>query len=99
MINQCRSFLFISWDYKSNFSSIFSHFPFYLISLQTCEINLPNSAYLWLIQTHVFFKKKTTFLKFVSIWQNMSVKFPDQMLSVNLEYFIIKDEMQNPITI
>ena len=32
-------------------------------------------------------------------WQNVLVKFPDLMLSVNLEYFIIKDEMQNSINI
>ena len=32
-------------------------------------------------------------------WQNMHVKFPDAMLSVNLEYFIIKNEMQNSINI
>ena len=30
-------------------------------------------------------------------WQNVSVKFPQQMLSVNLEYFIIKNEMENSI--
>ena len=29
----------------------------------------------------------------------MSVKFPDPMLLVNLEYFIIKSEMQNSINI
>ena len=29
----------------------------------------------------------------------MSVKFPDPMLLVNLEYFIIKNEMQNSINI
>ena len=49
--------------------------------------------------TTCFFFKKTTFLKFFGIWQNVSVKFPDQMLSVNLEYFIIKNKMQNSITI
>ena len=40
-----------------------------------------------------------TFFKFVGILQNVSVKFPDPMLSVNLEYFIIKNEMQNSINI
>ena len=28
-------------------------------------------------------------------WKNVSVKFPDPMLPVDLEYFIIKNEMQN----
>ena len=32
-------------------------------------------------------------------WQNVSVKFPDPMLSVNLEYFTIKKEMRNSINI
>ena len=32
-------------------------------------------------------------------WQNKSVKFPEPMLSVTLEYFIIKNEMQNSINI
>ena len=32
-------------------------------------------------------------------WQNVSVKFPDPILSVNFEYFIIKNEMQNSINI
>ena len=31
--------------------------------------------------------------------QNASVKFPDLMLSVNLEYFGIKNEMQNSVNI
>ena len=30
-------------------------------------------------------------------WQNVSVKLPDPVLSVNLEYFIIKNEIQNSI--
>ena len=36
---------------------------------------------------------------FSEFWQNMSVKFPDPILSVNLEYFIIKNEMQNSINV
>ena len=32
-------------------------------------------------------------------WQNVSVKFPEPMLSVNLEYFIIKNDMHNSINI
>ena len=42
---------------------------------------------------------RPTFFKNLSVfWQNMLVKF-DPMLSVNLEYFIIKNEMQNSINI
>ena len=32
-------------------------------------------------------------------WQNVLVNFPDPMLSVNLEYIIIKNKMQNSINI
>ena len=39
------------------------------------------------------------FLNLSVFWQNMSVKFPGPMLSLNLEYFIIKNEMQNSINI
>ena len=40
----------------------------------------------------------TLFLNLLVFWQNVSVKFPDPMLSVNLEYFI-KNEMQISINI
>ena len=39
------------------------------------------------------------FWNLLVFWQNVLVKFPDPMLSVNLEYFIIKNEMQNFINI
>ena len=39
------------------------------------------------------------FWNLLVFWQNVLVKFPDPMLSVNLEYFIIKNEMQNSINI
>ena len=32
-------------------------------------------------------------------WQNVLVKFPDPMLSVNLEYVMIKNKIQNSINI
>ena len=32
-------------------------------------------------------------------WQNVLVEYPNPMLLVNLEYFIIKKEMQNSINI
>ena len=32
-------------------------------------------------------------------WQNVLVKFPDPMLSVNLEYIMIKNKIQNSINI
>ena len=32
-------------------------------------------------------------------WQNVSVKFLDVMLPVNLEYFVIKNEMQSSVNI
>ena len=41
----------------------------------------------------------TLFWNMLVFWQNVSVEFPDPMLSVNLEYFIIKIEMQNSINI
>ena len=39
------------------------------------------------------------FWSLLVFWQNVSVKLPDPMLPVNLEYFIIKNEMQNSINI
>ena len=47
----------------------------------------------WGCNTH------TLFLNLLVFWQNVSVKFRDPMLSVNLEYFIIKNEMQISINI
>ena len=43
-------FFFISWDYKNTFSSIFSHFPLYLIS----EIRKPADSYVADTNTIVF---------------------------------------------
>ena len=39
------------------------------------------------------------FLEFVGILTKCVVTFPDLMLSVNLEYFVIKNKMQNPFNI
>ena len=39
------------------------------------------------------------FWNLLVFWQNVLVNFPDPMLSVNLEYFIIKNEIQNFINI
>ena len=41
----------------------------------------------------------TPFLNLSLFWQNVSVKVPEPMLSVNLEYFIIKNEIQNSLNI
>ena len=48
--------------------------------------------------THTHIHTHTLFLNLLVFWQNVSVKFPDPMLSVNLEYFI-KNEMQISINI
>ena len=39
----------------------------------------------------------TRFWNLLSFWQNVSIKLPDPMLLVNLEHFILKNEMQNSI--
>ena len=49
--------------------------------------------------THTHTHTHTRFLNLLVFWQNVSVKFRDPMLSVNLEYFIIKNEMQISINI
>ena len=41
----------------------------------------------------------TTFLEFVDILTKCISKLCDSMLSVNLEYIVIKNEMQNSINI
>ena len=41
----------------------------------------------------------TLFWNLLVFWQNVSLKFSDPLLSVNLECFIIKNEMQNSISI
>ena len=44
-------FLFISWNYKSNFPPIFSYFPLHLIRLQTTKVNFAKSVNLWVFNS------------------------------------------------
>ena len=62
---------------------------------------------IWLFWDVMYKKVKSSRFKGVSnkgwnlslFWQNVSVKVPEPMLSVNLEYFIIKNEIQNSLNI
>ena len=59
-------FSFISWNYKNILPSIYSHFLLHLISVQTFEVNFPESADSYVTDTNtiVFFTAKLIPLKY-----------------------------------
>ena len=58
-----------------------------------------NNTFHQQTHTHTHARTQTLFWNLLVFWQNMSAKFSLPILSVNLEYFIIRNKIQNSINI
>ena len=63
--------------------------------LGQAQYTLPLQKYLVKPSWELQISSSSVFLNLLVFWQNWSIKFSDPMLSVNLDYFNIKNKMQN----